>query len=172
VARQIKGFRPRGYSPPYALADPHGANPVSVFRFWIEVKSIVVAQFQECSGLRLERHVEEIEEGGVNDRWHILPGRIKQSNIVLKYGLLDSDVAKMTSLWEWFRDGRYDGKVTKVNFSILLYGLTGESPVRRWEVDKGFPVKWEGPSLNVESGQVAIETLEIAHEGLRLSGAT
>ena len=39
-------------------------------------------------------HVEPIEEGGVNDRWHFLPGRSKQSNIVLKYGLLDAHSAK------------------------------------------------------------------------------
>jgi phage tail-like protein len=138
-------------------------DPVAMFKFWVEIKSIVVAEFKECSGLRLERTVETVEEGGVNDRVHYLPGRNKYSNIVLKYGVMSSN-----ELWSWFQEGLYDGKVKRVNFSILLRDVKGDV-VKRWNVTDGFPVKWEGPSLNVESSQVAIETLEIAHHGLALA---
>jgi phage tail-like protein len=138
------------------------ADPVAMFKFWVEIKSIVVAEFKECSGLRLERTVETIEEGGVNDRVHVLPGRNKYSNITLKYGVVHSN-----ELWNWYQEGLYDGKVKRVNFSILLRDVKGDV-VKRWNVKEGFPVKWEGPSLNVESSQVAIETLEIAHHGLTL----
>jgi phage tail-like protein len=137
-------------------------DPVAMFKFWVEIKSIVVAEFKECSGLRLERTVETIEEGGVNDRVHYLPGRNKYSNIVLKYGVMSSN-----ELWNWFQEGLYDGKVKRVNFSILLRDVKGDV-VKRWNVTDGYPVKWEGPSLNVESSQVAVETLEIAHHGLTL----
>jgi phage tail-like protein len=139
-------------------------DPVPAFKFWVEMQSIVVAEFKECSGLRLERKVEEIEEGGVNDHWHILPGRNKYSNIVLKYGVMHSN-----ELWNWFQEGLYDGKVKRVTFTILLRNVKGDV-VKRWNVKEGFPVKWEGPSLNVEGSQVAIETLEIAHHGLTLDG--
>ena len=137
-------------------------SPALAFKFWIEIESIVVAEFKECCGLSLERDVQRVEEGGVNDRVHILPGRTKQSNIVLKYGVTDS-----TKLWDWYQDGLYDGKVKKINFSILLRNVEGDV-LRRWNIKEGFPVKWEGPQLNTETNQVAIETLEIAHHGLEL----
>jgi phage tail-like protein len=138
-------------------------DPLPVFKFWIEMKSIVVAEFHECSGLRLERAVETIEEGGVNDRVHLLPGRNKYSNIVLKYGVMHSD-----ELWKWYQEGLLDGKVQRINFTILLRDVKGDV-AKRWSVEDAFPVKWEGPSLNVEGNQVAVETLEIAHHGLKLS---
>ncbi len=139
------------------------ANPIPVFKFWIEINGIVEAEFKECSGLRLERRVEEVEEGGVNDYVHILPGRNRYSNIVLKYGTVLS-----TSVWDWYQEGLYDGKVTRKDFSILLRGIDGQV-VKTWNVVKGFPVKWEGPTLNSEASQAAIETLEIAHHGLTLA---
>jgi phage tail-like protein len=139
------------------------ADPVPVYKFWVEIQGIVEAEFKECSGLRLERKVEEVEEGGVNDHWHILPGRNRYGNIVLKYGVSLSD-----KIWDWYQAGLYDGKVERKDFSILLRGVDGEV-VKTWNVAKGFPVKWEGPSLNVETSQVAIETLEIAHHGLTVA---
>lgn len=138
-------------------------DPLPVFKFWVEMKSIVVAEFKECSGLRLERSIDTVEEGGVNDRVHQLPGRNKYSNIVLKYGVMQTD-----ELWKWYQEGLLDGKVKRINFTILLRNVKGEV-VKRWSVEDAFPVKWEGPSLNVEGNQVAVETLEIAHHGLKLS---
>jgi phage tail-like protein len=107
--------------------------------------------------------VEPIEEGGVNDRVHLLPGRNKYSNITLKYGVMQTD-----ELWKWYQEGLLDGKVKRINFTILLRNVKGEV-VKRWSVEDAFPVKWEGPSLNVEGNQVAVDTLEIAHHGLKLS---
>lgn len=137
---------------PY-LPDSSKPEPVPVFKFWVEIESIVVAEFKECSGLSMQRDYEKLEEGGVNDRWHWLPGRNKYNNITLKYGLMHS-----TELWDWYQEGLYDGKVNRINFSILLRDATG-TVAKRWDVIKGFPVRWEGPSLNVETNQVAIETL-------------
>lgn len=146
----------------FAIKAPDEPSPAPAFKFWIEIESIVVAEFKECSGLRLERDVEKIEEGGVNDRLHILPGRNKYSNITLKYG-----IAHSTELWDWYQAGLYDGNVKRVNFSILLRNVEGDV-VRRWNVTEAFPTKWEGPQLSTENSRVAIETLEIAHHGLTL----
>jgi len=137
-------------------------DPYPLFKFWVEIQSIIVAEFQECSGLRMERTVEMIEEGGVNDHVQILPGRNKYSNIVLKKGVSSSN-----ALWTWYTTGLYDAKVQRVNFSILLMDLTGAT-ARRWNVASGFPVKWEGPTFATDSNRVAIETLEIAHHGLSI----
>jgi phage tail-like protein len=137
-------------------------SPASVYKFWVEIESIVVAEFKECSGLTVERDVKKVEEGGVNDRLHVLPGRSKYSDITLKHGITQS-----ADLWDWYQVGLYDGKVKRVNFSILLRNVEGDV-LKRWSVIEGFPIKWEGPQLNTETNQVAIETLVIAHHGLKL----
>ena len=140
-------------------------DPAPVFKFWVELEDIVVAEFKECSGLRVEREVKQHQEGGVNDYVHILPGRIKHSNITLKYGVTDAE--NLTKLWKWFEKGLYDGRVERTNVSILLRDVGGDI-VRRWNLINAYPVKWEGPQFNTESSQVAIETLELAHHGLSL----
>jgi phage tail-like protein len=147
---------------PFALKPAGGENPFPVFKFWVEIESIVVAEFQDCSGLRVERDVERYKEGGVNDHEQILPGRSKYTNITLKYGLSSS-----TEIWDWFQEGLLDGKVKRVNFSILLRDVKGDV-ARRWNIVDAFPVRWEGPQFTSDSNQVAIETLEIAHHGITL----
>ena len=146
----------------YALKGASDGDPFPIYKFWVEIESIVVAQFQECSGLRMERTIETLEEGGVNDHLVILPGRNKYSNIILKNGMLTS-----TELWTWYQEGLYDAKVQRVNFSILLRNVAGDV-VKRWNVISGFPVKWEGPQFTSSSNQIAVETIEIAHHGLTM----
>ena len=138
------------------------ADPLPLYKFWVEIESIVVAQFQECSGLRMERETEPYEEGGVNDHVHMLPGRNKYSNIILKNGMIYSN-----ELWNWYVEGLYDAKVKRINFSILLHDIKGDV-TKRWNVISGFPVKWEGPQFTADSNQYAVETIEIAHDGLTI----
>jgi phage tail-like protein len=145
---------------PFALKPAGEGNPLPIYKFWVEIESIIVAQFQDCSGLKVERSVERIEEGGVNDHEHILPGRSKYSNITLKYGMSNSK-----EIWNWFQEGLLDGKVKRINFSILLRDVKGDV-ARRWNVVDAFPVRWEGPQFTSDSNQAAIETLEIAHHGI------
>ncbi|HSJ57007.1 MAG TPA: phage tail protein [Anaerolineae bacterium] len=135
------------------------ADPVPEYKFWVEIDGIVEAEFKECGGLSLERDIEEFEEGGVNDHWQILPGATRRANIVLKHGL-----AQSSELWNWYQAGLHDGKVGRKDFSVLLRGVDG-TVVKTWNFTDGFPAKWEGPALNVEQSQVAIETLEIAMGG-------
>lgn len=138
-------------------------DPAPGFKFKVELGGIIEAHFTECSGLSAERTVMQYEEGGVNDRVHILPGRIKYSNIVLKHGITASK-----ALWEWYKQGLRDGKVKQIeNMSILLFDSTGEQ-VKRWNIRDAYPVKWAGPDFNTANSQVAVETLEIAHHGFDL----
>ncbi len=150
------------WAPPFAVKKAKDPDPFPIYKFWVEIDSIIVAEFQECSGLRMERTVEMIEEGGVNDHVHVLPGRNKYSNIVLKHGMVTSD-----ALWNWYQQGLFDAKVKRVNFSILLRDVKGDV-AKRWNVIQGFPVKWEGPHFVVGSTETAVETLEIAHHGLSM----
>jgi len=51
------------------------------------------------------------------------------------------------------------------NGSIVLMDETGEEKLR-WNFVNGWPTKWTGPSFNATSNEIAVETLEIVHEGL------
>ena len=67
-------------------------------------------------------------------------------------------------LWEW-RQAAASGAVERKNGSIVLLDDTGEEKVR-WNFREGWPTKWTAPTFNATGTDVAIETLEIAHEGM------
>jgi phage tail-like protein len=151
---------------PFVVKEADSGDPIPAFKFWVTINDTIVAEFKECSGLRMEREAKEIVEGGLNERIHYVAGRNKYSRITLKYGLMHT-----SALWDWYQKGLYDLTVKRLNFSIKLYSSKGEV-VKTWHVLKAFPVKWEGPALNVESNQIAIETLEFVHHGLQLETGT
>jgi phage tail-like protein len=125
--------------------------------------------FQECSGLEIEMDVQEYLEGGRNDGVIRRVGRGKFSNIVLKRGMfLPVPGAVDSDLWFWLQSvisgerpvARYDGTIEVMN--------TAFDVAARWTFDRGLPARIRGPELNALTGEVAIEELHIAHEGLRL----
>jgi phage tail-like protein len=117
--------------------------------------------FSECSGIEMSLDVEEYQEGGNNGGSLRFPTRVKWTNLRLKRGMALTD-----DLWDWhynFVQGqvvRRDGVVTLLDEQ--------QNPVKTWSFRRGLPVKWTGPSMNATNNQVAIEELEIAHEGLKL----
>lgn len=142
--------------------DPHG-NYYFALSLAIDGGSATeVAHFMECSGLKSSAEVFEIEEGGLNGRSHKRPGRSKWENIVLRYG---TSASLMLLEWrdKYLRD-EFGGR-TKTNGTIKLYNNAGET-VRTFHFVNAWPVSWEGPSLNSGSSELAVESLEIAHEGL------
>ncbi len=125
--------------------------------------------FQECSGLEVEMDVQEYLEGGRNDGVIKRVGRAKYNAIVLKRGMFyGSGGAANSDLWRWIQGvvagelpvTRYDGTITVMS--------SGEKAAATWVFDRGLPMKIRGPELNAKTGEVAIEELHIAHEGLRL----
>lgn len=151
-------------------------DPAPAYVFYVELSGVLAAMFTECSGLAVRREVEEVIEGGVNDRVHKLPGRITYENIVLKRGL-----GLSRALWDWFMKGRYDFQVKRINFSIIQgapgYNLmskigigSGYGKVKHWDVENAYPVRWELSTLSTaDTSAVVIETLEVAHHGISLS---
>jgi phage tail-like protein len=113
--------------------------------------------------------VAEYLEGGRNNGVIQRAGRAKVARVVLKRGMLHpADGTVKTELWDWFQDvvdgvrplRRYDG-------TILVLDADG-NPVATWTFLRGLPAKLVGPQLNARTGEVAIEELQIAHEGLRM----
>lgn len=86
---------------------------------------------------------------------------MKYNNITLKRGWTQD-----RSLWDW-RKKVIDGKTQRAGGSIVLLDEARQEALR-WNFREGWPSKWEGPALNAKTSEVAIETLEIAHEGVEL----
>jgi phage tail-like protein len=69
-----------------------------------------------------------------------------------------------TALWSWYCDVM-QGKVERKNVSVMLMNSAGEEQ-QRWNFQRAYPVKWAGPNLRASASEVAVETLELAHDGL------
>jgi phage tail-like protein len=134
-------------------------DPYLNFNFLVEIDGITRAAFQEVSGFDSTIDVIEHREGGDNITPRKLPGMTKYSNIVLKWGLSDD-----LELYNWHRD-TIQGKVQRKNGSIVLLDRAGQEK-RRWNFLNAWPTKWDGPDFSAEGNDVAIETLELAHEGI------
>lgn len=125
--------------------------------------------FQECTGLEVEMDVQEYLEGGRNDGVIKRVGRAKYSPIILKRGMFyGNGGATNRDLWNWIQGvvggarpvARYDGVI-----EVMSSGMNVSAT---WVFDRGLPMKIHGPELNAKTGEVAMEELHIAHEGLRL----
>ena len=126
--------------------------------------------FQEVSGLEVELDINEYLEGGRNDGVIRRVGRAKYVPLVLKRGMFHTPGAQLNrDIWAWLQSiaagtrpiPRYDGLVE-------VFGHNLEEVVATWQFERGVPAKVRGPELNAKTGEIAIEELHIAHEGLRL----
>ena len=135
------------------------SKTATLLRFAIEIDGSIAATFSECSGLGVTVATQKYEEGGDNGVTLKFQGRVDYTNITLKHGITES-----TDLFEWLLQiirGEYARK--NISIRVLADDL---SEIRSWQFTGAFPVKWTGPSLNTTSSTIAIETLELAHEGL------
>ena len=137
-------------------------DPYRVYSFRVEIDGITRAGFRECSGLDVSQDPIDYREGTDPHTVRKLPGLLKYSHITLKWGISDDH-----EFWDWQKKA-VDGKVTRLNGSIILVDDAGEEK-KRWNFREGWPTKWTGPSFNATSNEVAIETLEIVHEGIVLA---
>lgn len=126
-----------------------------------------VAAFTEISGLEMAMEVEEYAAGGINDRVLKFPGRVKWSNLVMKRGVLAKrDPLDKSDLWTWC-ESYLDGNGVRKDGIIILLDEQ-RKPRLTWSFKRGLPLRWSGPQLNATQSQVAIESIEIVHEGVRL----
>ena len=132
---------------------------MATITFRVEIDGITRAAFQEASGFDSTIDVIEHREGGENTTVRKLPGLTKYSNIILKWGITDD-----RELYDWHRR-IVQGDMERKNGSIVLLDRRGEEVVR-WNFVRAWPSKWDGPDFNAEGTDVAIEMLELAHEGI------
>jgi phage tail-like protein len=122
-----------------------------------------VGMFRECSGLDSETAVIEQHAVDDNGRQTIrkIPGAAKWSNITLKRGVDES-----LDVWKWREVVINEGPDSaRVDGSVALIDYTG-SVIATWKFEQGWPVKYTGASLNASGSEVAVEEVQICHEGL------
>jgi phage tail-like protein len=123
------------------------------------ILDVAVGGFSECTGLEMSMQPEEYKEGGRNGAVLKFPSRVTWSNVTLKKG-----IGVGTALWDWHY-GFVEGQGKRRDGMIVLLDER-RLPNSIWFFRRGLPVKYTGPSLNATQNNVAIESIEIAHEGI------
>lgn len=137
-------------------------DPYQQFNFLVEIDGVKRAGFMEVTGLQTDTDAIDYREGAdltLNVRK--LLGLRKHPVVVMKRGY-----TKNRELWNWRRD-IINGKVARRSADIVLLDETREE-VLRWRVREAWISKWESGPFNAKTNDVAVETIELQHEGLQL----
>ncbi|MFM2483677.1 phage tail protein [Celerinatantimonas yamalensis] len=155
------------------MADDGSAQSETVWpmpKFHFEVKwdggagAGMVAAFQEISGLDTESQPIEYRAGNSPVFSTIkMPGIVKSSNITLKKGIFKSD----NKFYEWYSKIKMN-TIARTAVTINLLDEAG-SPVMSWKLKNAWPTKVTGTDLKSDGNEVAVETIELVHEGLEIA---
>ncbi len=146
-------------------------DPLTTFCFRVTLETVPglvnkQAFFKSVTGLQSEAEVVDYGEGGMNGTTHRLVGRSKWPNLVLKRGFCKGTSGQALMKWRfaWLDDAagtplkRISGVIEQLDSKL--------NAVCTWKFTGGWPCKWVGPEFDASKQELAIETLEIAHEGL------
>jgi len=138
-------------------------DPYLSFRFKVQISGVEVAGFNEVSGLTFETSTESFKEGGFNEHERQLIGpTVSSGKLILKKGLSDD------SLWKWYKDVMAGRLVRKGPLTISLFDyVEKKDPKWQWVFLKVCPVKWTGPQFRAGTAEVAFESIELSHRGLK-----
>jgi phage tail-like protein len=142
-------------------------------RFKVKVDELDLGSWSACKGLKVELKVTKVDSGGDYSTQKILPDHVEYEKITLQRAVHPTDSekvkawleTKITQWMNWSGSGEiYEGGTAK----ITLYGVQG-TEVMHWDLTGVYPVLWSGPELDATKKNVAIETLELAHQGFLTS---
>ncbi|OIJ44091.1 phage tail protein [Massilia timonae] len=152
------------------MADDGSAQSKNLWplpKFYFEVKwDSEVMSFQEVSGLQVE--MEELKyRAGDSKSFGVMkmPGMMKVGNVTMKKGVYKGD----NKFWDWFNEIKMN-TIKRKPVTISLLDETG-APTMVWTLLNAFPIKITSTDLKAEGNEVAIETIEIAHEGLTIANS-
>jgi len=139
--------------------------PLPKFYFTVRVGDLFEAKFQEVSGLEVEPQVIEYRHGNSPEFSSIkMPGIKKYANVTLKKGLFKGD----NRFWDWFNKIKM-GVIERQLVTIKLLDESG-APTMVWTLKNAWPTKITGTDMKSEGNEVAVETLEMVHEGVEING--
>lgn len=135
-------------------------DPIPAFRFTVRFDDLPPGGFSDCSGLQMETEIQDYHEGGVNTHTWKFATRTKQANVTLKRGIVDK------LMWTWY-EAIARGQMQFRNATITVLDPAGADEAIEFQVVQAFPVKWVGPDLSASQNNLAVETIELAHQGFR-----
>lgn len=145
------------------MANGNRNDPYKDCNFLVEIDGVASGGFAECSGIAAETQVVDYREGNEDQpRVRKEPGLTKYASLVLKRGYTQD-----RALWQWYQT-ILDGNVQRKQLSVVLLDAE-RNPVLRWNFHGAWISKYEGPRLHACGNDIAIETVEIAHEGFVLA---
>ena len=136
-------------------------QPLLNHRFYVQVEGMTEAVFTALGAITLEIVPVKYAEGGNADAERAFIGPRKHSNLVLKRGMTASD-----DFLSWIL-GLQPGKVDRRSLTLIQYDGEGNK-VRRLNFKQAFPIKWVSAEWSAPDGIIAIESLELVHEGMAL----
>jgi phage tail-like protein len=142
-----------------SLLDTSSALAVGLSLAQSAIFDVALGGFSECSGLEMSMEPEEYKEGGYNGTSRQFPNRVKWSKITLKRGF-----GTGTTLWDWHY-GYVEGRGRRRDGMIVLLD-SAHLPSQTWYFQRALPVRYQGPPMNAAQNAVAIESLELVHEGV------
>ncbi len=152
------------------MADDGSAQSTNVWpipKFYFEVKwDSEVMAFQEVSGLDAEAQPIEYRSGD-NPEFSVIkmPGIKKYGNVTMKKGVFKSD----NKFWDWFKQIKMN-TIKRIPVTISLLDEAG-APTMVWTLANAWPTKVTGTDLKSDGNEVAIETIEVAHEGITIDNS-
>jgi phage tail-like protein len=142
------------------------------YRFTVKIQGVDIGRWQSCSGLKVDFKPMEIKSGGRYDSVRYLAGEVSYPRVVLKRAIVAS---QSRSLQAWLADTAQawvNGRTSAgAPATITVYDSYGEQ-VMTWTLVNARPCAWSGPDLDANASKVAIETLELVHEGFVVGPAT
>lgn len=126
-------------------------------------QSLAGGAFAECTGLEATHEPKLIREGGLNYGAHQRAGTTTFATVILRRGITTN-----ADLWRWFElSTQRGGYAYRMDVDIEHLDVDG-TRIRAWQLVRAMPVKFKSGDLNARSGEVAVEELHLAHEGLSL----
>src|SRR5215510_15748220 len=144
------------------MATAERRDPYRSFNFQLQIDGVPLGAFSEASGLTAEGDAVDYREGtDLQSNVRKLIGMRKYSNVICKRGYTADK-----SLWQWYANIT-NGIADRRNVTIVLMNEQRQ-PVLRWNAENAWINKIEGPALKASSNDVAMESVELVHEGLTL----
>ena len=144
------------------MATDQRNDPYRAYNFVLEIDNVAKGAFAEVGGLTAEGDAVDYREGSdVQQNVRKLPALRKYANLTLKRGYTQDK-----ALWQWYTN-IMNGVADRRNVTIVLMN-EARQPVLRWHAENAWINKIEGPSFKASGNEVAIESVELVHEGLTI----
>lgn len=137
-----------------------GIYPYGKFRFRVECDGLS-EYFSEVTGFDANVDVYEYREGSQKTTPLKVSGLRKYGNVTLKRAVSE---ANATELWDWWTIAA-DQEPERKSLAITLMDNDGND-VATWNIEEAWPVKYTAPDFNATASEAAVETIELAHEGM------